>query len=122
MFSYTTNCITSKNCYCPMLVTCQMHTDYTVSAHDILIFEPFSVVFVKCTDNNRQVDFFIVQVCHAVHTECNKTAIAQWSKPLSCTMIVVRSTLVTSRFLFNIHVPFYTLQPRILAIRLFYQL
>jgi len=38
-----------------------MHTDYTVSAHDMLIFDKFSLVFVRCTDNNQQVDgFFIV--------------------------------------------------------------
>ena len=37
-----------------------MHTDYTVSAHDILIFEKCSVVFVRCTDNNQQLDVFIV--------------------------------------------------------------
>ena len=47
-------------CYCPILLTCQMHTDYTVSAHNILIFDPFLVVFVKCTDNNHQLDVFIV--------------------------------------------------------------
>ena len=46
--------------YYPFDLTCQMHTDYTVSAHDILIFEPFSVVFVKCTDINKQLDVFIV--------------------------------------------------------------
>ena len=46
--------------YYPFLLTCQMHTDYTVRAHDILIFEPFSVVFVKCTDINKQLDVFIV--------------------------------------------------------------
>ena len=46
--------------YYPILLTCQMHTDYTVSAHDILIFEKCSVVFVRCTDNNQQLDVFIV--------------------------------------------------------------
>jgi len=35
-----------------------MHTDYTVSAHDILIFDKYSVVFVRCTDNNQQLDVF----------------------------------------------------------------
>ena len=40
----------------PMLLTCQMHTDYTVSAHDILIFDKCSAVFVICTDNNQQLD------------------------------------------------------------------
>jgi len=37
-----------------------MHTDYTVSAHNILIFEKCSVVFLTCTDNNQQLDVFIV--------------------------------------------------------------
>jgi len=36
--------------YCPILLTCQMHTDYTVSAHSVFIFERCSVVFVICTD------------------------------------------------------------------------
>jgi len=39
--------------------TCQMHTDYTVSTHDILIFEKCSVVFVICMDNNQQLDVFV---------------------------------------------------------------
>ena len=43
--------------YCPMLLTCQMHTGYTVSVHDILIFDKYSVVFVRCKDNNQQLDF-----------------------------------------------------------------
>ena len=34
--------------YYPILLTRQMHTDYTVSAHDILIFEKCSVGFVIC--------------------------------------------------------------------------
>ena len=34
----------------PILLTCQIHTDYTIIAHDILIFEKCSVVFVICTD------------------------------------------------------------------------
>ena len=38
--------------YYPSLLTCQMHTDYTVSARDILIFEKYSLVFVRCTDTN----------------------------------------------------------------------
>jgi len=37
-----------------------MHTDYTVSAHGILIFEKCSLVFVICTDNTHQLDVFIV--------------------------------------------------------------
>jgi len=36
-----------------------MNTDYTVSVHDILIFDKYSVVFVRCTDNNQQLDAFI---------------------------------------------------------------
>jgi len=37
-----------------------MHTDYTVIAHDIFKKnEPFSVVFVKWTDNNQQLFMFI---------------------------------------------------------------
>ena len=43
--------------YCPIVLTCEMHTDYTVS-HDKLIFETYSVVLVKCTDNNQQLDGF----------------------------------------------------------------
>ena len=56
-----------------MLLTCQMHTDYTVSAHDILIFDKYSVVFVKCTDNNQQLDVFIVW--HTVDTDCNSAVV-----------------------------------------------
>jgi len=37
-----------------------MHTDYTVSAHNILFFEKCLVVFVRVTDNNQQLDVFIV--------------------------------------------------------------
>ena len=37
-----------------------MHTDYTVSAHDISIFEKCSLVFARCTDNNQQLDVIIV--------------------------------------------------------------
>jgi len=37
-----------------------MHTDYTVSANNILILEKYSVVFVRCTDNYQQFDNVIV--------------------------------------------------------------
>ena len=37
-----------------------MHIDYTVSAYDILFFDKYSVVLVKCTDTNQQMDVFIV--------------------------------------------------------------
>jgi len=45
--------------------TCHMHTEYTVSAHNIrvlllLVFNKYSVVFVRCTDNNQQLNVFIV--------------------------------------------------------------
>jgi len=33
-----------------------MHTDYTVSAHDLLIIDKYSVVFVKCTDTTQQLN------------------------------------------------------------------
>ena len=56
-----------------LLFTCQMHTDYTVSVHDILIFDKYSVVFVKCTDNNQQLDVFIVW--HTVDTDCNSAVV-----------------------------------------------
>jgi len=45
-----------------MLVTCQLHTDYTVSVHDNLILEQFSVVFVRCTDNGQHLDVFSFKV------------------------------------------------------------
>jgi hypothetical protein len=37
--------------YCLVLLTCQLHTDYTVDAHSILIFGRFSVSSwdVRCT-------------------------------------------------------------------------
>jgi len=35
-----------------------MHTDYTVSAHDISIFDKYLVVFVRCTDDNQQLHVF----------------------------------------------------------------
>ena len=41
-------------------LTFQIHTDYKVKAHDIVIFGKCSVVFVRCTDNNQQFDVFLV--------------------------------------------------------------
>jgi hypothetical protein len=35
--------------YCLVLLTCQLHTDYTVDAHSILIFGRCSVSSVRCT-------------------------------------------------------------------------
>ena len=58
--------------YCPILLTCQMRTDYTVSAHDISNFDKYSVVFVRCTDNNQQLE-----------------VIAQWSKAQISNLVVV---------------------------------
>ena len=49
-----------------------MRTDYTVSAHDISIFDKYSVVFVRCTDNNQQLE-----------------VIAQWSKAQISNLVVV---------------------------------
>jgi len=63
------------NSYCPILLTCQMYTDYTVRAHDILIFDPFSVVFVKCMGNNQQLDVFTVQEYHTVDTDSNSAMV-----------------------------------------------
>ena len=51
--------------YYPILLTCQMHTDYTVIAHNLIIFKPFSVVFVKCTDNNQQLDVYSSSVSYS---------------------------------------------------------
>jgi len=59
--------------YYPSLLTCQMHTDYTVSTHDILIFEKYSVVFVRCTDTNQQLDVYIV--LSVVYTNCNSVVV-----------------------------------------------
>ena len=83
--------------------------------HNILIFNPFSAVFVKCTDYNQQLVVFIVEEYHTVDSY-----IVQWSKWQVCNMMVVTSSLVISRFFFYIH--FLTLQTRILAIRLLHQL
>ena len=52
-----------------------MHTDYMVSAHNILIYEPFSVVFGKCMDNKLQLDVFIVQEYHTVDTDSNSAVV-----------------------------------------------
>ena len=52
-----------KIIFYPILLTCQMHTDYTVnSAHDLFIYK-CSVVFVICTGNmNQQLDVVIVLI------------------------------------------------------------
>jgi len=50
-------------------LNCQLHTDYTVSAHDILIFETNSVVFVKCADNDQQLYMFTFKVYHTVDSD-----------------------------------------------------
>ena len=52
-----------------------MHTDYTVIAHNLIIFKPFSVVFVKCTDNNQQLDVFLVQEYHTVDMDSNSAVV-----------------------------------------------
>ena len=63
MHKYTT--LVANNIYCPMVLTCQMHTDYMVSAHDIFMFDKYSVVFVRCTDNNQQT----------LDTDCNSAVV-----------------------------------------------
>ena len=80
--------------YYPILLTCQMHTDYTVSAHDILIFDKYSVVFVRCTDNNQQLNVFKCGI------QLIQTVIAQWSKAQVCNLVVVRSSQLRSKCLY----------------------
>ena len=82
-----------KTRYCPILLTSQMHTDYTVSAHDILILEKCSVVFVRCTENNQQVDVFIV-----LSVAYMWTVISQWSKVQVSNLLVLWSSLLRSRY------------------------
>jgi len=41
--------------YYPSVLTCQTHANYTVRAHDKLIFEKCSVVFVICTDKKTAI-------------------------------------------------------------------
>ena len=77
--NFKRNCESSMSAlphwYCPILLTCQLHTDYTVSAHDILIFKQFSIVFARCTDNNQRLDVFIVQVCRIVDMDCSSPVV-----------------------------------------------
>ena len=75
-----------------------MHTDYTVSAHNILIFDKYSVVFVRCTDTNQQLDVFYSSKCGI---QLTRTVIAQWSKAQVSNLVVVRSSQLRS----NICVP-----------------
>ena len=56
--------------YCPIILNSQMHIEYTVSANDILIFEMFSGVFVRCTDNTHQSDVCIVLSVVTLDTDC----------------------------------------------------
>ena len=74
--------------YCPIVLTCQMHTDYMVS-HAILIFETYSVVFVRCTDKKQQLDVF-----HKCVIQSIRTVIAQWSKTQVTNLLVIRSSIV----------------------------
>ena len=75
-----------------------MHTDYTVSAYNILIFDKYSVVFVRCTDTNQQLDVFYSSKCGI---QLTRTVIAQWSKAQVSNLVVVRSSQLRS----NICVP-----------------
>ena len=85
-------------CYNPILLTYQMHADYMVSAHNILILEKYSVVFVRCMDNNQQLDgFFYSSKCGIPLT---RTVIAQWSKAQVSHLMVVRLSQLGSRFFY----------------------
>ena len=71
-----------------------MHTDYTVSAHDILIFDKYSVVLIRCTNNKQQLDVFYswkfgVQL---IQTVIAYSSIAQVSN-----LVVVRSSQLRSK-------------------------
>jgi len=46
--------------HCPILLTFQIHTDYTVSTHAILIVDKYPVMFVKCMNTNQQLDVFFI--------------------------------------------------------------
>jgi len=71
-----------------------------VSAHDILLFEMFSLVFVRCTDNYQQLVCFYSFKCGII--QWIRTVIAQWCKVHVIRLLVVRLSLVTSRY-FYIH-------------------
>ena len=85
----------NRTWYCPSLLTCQMHTNYKVSAHDILIFEKCALVFVRCTDNNQRLDGCYSSTC-GMHL--TRTVIAQWSKAQVSHLMIVRSNQLGSRF------------------------
>ena len=61
--------------YCPIILNSQMHIEYTVSANDILIFEMFSGVFVRCTDNTHQSNVCIVISVVTLDTDCNSSVV-----------------------------------------------
>jgi len=46
--------------YYPIVMTCQIHTDYTVSAHDISTFDKYLVMLVRCT-----VFFIVLRVAYS---------------------------------------------------------
>ena len=73
-----------------------MHTDYTLSAHDMLT--KFSVVFVRWTDTNQQLDVFIL-LSVVYNIQLIRTVIAQSSKAQVSNILIVRSSLLRSRFL-----------------------
>jgi len=62
-----------------------MHTDYTVSTHDISIFDKYFVVFVRCTYDNQQLAGFYSSTCGMHLTQ---TVIAQWSKEQLSNLVV----------------------------------
>ena len=69
-----------------------------VSAHDILIFDRFSVVFVRFPDNNQQSDVCYSSKC-GIHSI--RTVIAKWSKAQISNLMLVRSSLLISRSFLN---------------------
>jgi len=66
-----------------------LSTDYTVIAHDILIFDKYFVVFVRYTDNNQQLNGFYSSKCGI---QLIQTVIVQWSKAQVSNLVVMRSS------------------------------
>ena len=90
----------------------QTHTDYTVTARDILIYEKCQVVFVTIISNWM----FYSYKCGIHQT---RTVIAQWFKAHLSHIMVVRSNQLVSIYFFK---KCQTLHTSILAIRQLYKL
>ena len=61
--------------FCPIILNSQIHTEYTVNANDKSIFEMFSGVFVRCTDNTHQSNVCIVLIVVTLDTDCNSSVV-----------------------------------------------